>query len=164
MDTQLTNAGDASRAQSAYEPCQSIITPWTVSVTVSINTVARRIFQALTVPEYLETWLRMPGDDPDCYIAALQYSNYYRLDRYRRGGVDVSVKGSYRIFRRNKLHFTWQKHAESATPESLVQIRLHGDFGRTTMRLKHVGLPSPEQHLWHQEMWELSLARLASLF
>jgi len=163
MNGQLTTT-DLGVARAGQIALQPINTPWSVSVTVSVNTIARRLFQALTVPEYLETWLRMPGDDTDCYIAALQNANCYRLDRYRRGGIDVSVIGSYRILRRNKLHFTWRQYAELSTPESLVQIRLLGDFGRTTVRLNHVGLTSREQHIWHQELWEKSLTKLASLF
>ena len=132
-------------------------------VTVNINTIARRIFEALTVPEYQETWLSMPGHDERSYIAATRIGQSYRLNRHGHSGIDVSVAGAYQVFRRNKLHFTWQEFGVSSTSESVVQIRLHGDFGRTSVHLIHRGPFSAEEYEWHQEMWTASLQKLTSL-
>lgn len=140
------------------------ISKWTIAMALSINTNVRRIFQALTVPEYQEAWFSMPGHGPDCHLSASRTTECFRIDRHRGDRIDLSIVGSYRTCRRGKLCFTWQKHAASNFPESLVQIRLYGDFGRSTLRLHHDGLVSRAEYLWHQEMWEMSLAKLAALF
>ncbi len=134
-----------------------------IVVTVNINTIARRIFEALTVPEYQETWLSMPGQDDTSYIAATRIGQVYRLNRHGHSGIDVSIVGAYHVFRRNKLRFTWQKVGVSSTSETLVQIRLLGDFGRTSVHLIHTGLFSAEEYQWHLAMWTASLHKLTTL-
>jgi hypothetical protein len=48
--------------------------------------------------------------------------------------------------------------------DSLVQIRLLGDFEYTTLHLKHGGFSSREHYAWHQALWSLSLAKLKRLY
>jgi uncharacterized protein YndB with AHSA1/START domain len=131
---------------------------------LSIGADVRRIFDALTVPEYQEAWICMPDQDSNCHLAAVRMDQSFRIDRYSNRGIDVSIVGCYRVCRRSKLHFTWQKNGPAHTPASLVQIRLHGDFGSSILHLLHSGLASTAEYIWHREMWEASLARLASLF
>jgi len=163
MNTELTYS-HVSVPRVERLPQRWVPSPWNISITVSVNTVARRIYQALTVPEYQEAWFCMPGHDTHFLIAATQTTTGFRLDRFCLSGVDQHIEGTYLVMRRNKLHFSWRKCNVSNAPDSLVQIRLYGDFGRTTVRLSHIGLQSAEERRWHQEMWETSLAKLASLF
>ncbi len=137
--------------------------PWHIAMTVSVNAERHRLFQALTLPEYVETWLRIPGMRGDQQITATCTQESYRIS-CRADDPEVCVTGSYRVSRRSKLVFTWKKGtAQNASP-SLVTIRLLGDFARTTLSLSHSGLTSKAEYLWHRALWESSMGRLRSLF
>ena len=132
-----------------------------VVVNRSVNADRNRIFQALTLPEYIDAWFVAPGSvagstavtmGPDCFLVS-----YRLLD----GGEERFV-GSYKVLRRGKVQFAWRRDAFNET-SSLVKIRLQGDFGRTTVHVTHLGLDEPEQD-HYSKLWEASLERLASLF
>jgi uncharacterized protein YndB with AHSA1/START domain len=136
---------------------------WHLTVTSCLNADRNRIFQALTVPEYIEAWFCTPGDSLRQPSVSLT-QNGFRIKHCARLGADIDILGFYMMLRRSKLLFTWQRKVAANSPTSLVFIRLYGEFTRTRMRLYHVGLKSVEEHEWHQEMWEASLSRLNALF
>lgn len=126
---------------------------------------ANRIFQALTQPEYLEAWVRFPGDDAATHLTARQQDNSFCLEHDRNGSRDLVISGDYRICRRRKMLFSWIKRAEgSMATESLVYIRLHGNFTSTVLELHHRGIASAAEYAWQQAMWQGSFERLARLF
>lgn len=133
-------------------------------MTVSVGSDASRIFQALTSPEYLETWISLPGDRADSYLVAWQQSGSYRFDHYRSGRRDLIISGEYRICRRRKLLFTWKTSGDRMGSDSLVYIGLHGNFRSTILELHHRGISSFAEYTWQQEMWHRSLDRLVRLF
>jgi len=132
-----------------------------VVVSRSVNADRNRIFQALTLPEYIDAWFVAPGSvggstsvtmGPDCFVVS-----YRLLD----GGEERFV-GSYKVLRRGKVQFAWRRDAFNES-SSLVKIRLQGDFGRTTVHVTHLGLHESEQD-HYTKLWETSLERLANLF
>lgn len=135
-----------------------------IAMRISVQSDASRVFQALTRPEYLETWITLPGDGEDSWVVAWQQGNSFRFDHYRDRRRDVMICGDYRICRRRKLLFTWMRRGDVATTESLVYIRLYGNFTSTILELHHRGIPSASEHGWQQEMWSLSLDRFSRLF
>src|SRR5260221_13791653 len=46
--------------------CLAEPTSWTVNLECKVGADTRRIFDALTVPEYIETWICVPGHHPEC--------------------------------------------------------------------------------------------------
>lgn len=133
-----------------------------VTVERSVNADRDRIFQVLTVSEYIDAWFSAPGSTagstevttgPECFLVS------YRLVN---GGEERFV-GSYKVLRRGKIYFTWGRYGFEEGSSSLVRIRLKGDFGRTTVQLAHLGLRESE-HLYYRSLWGASLERLASLF
>jgi uncharacterized protein YndB with AHSA1/START domain len=128
----------------------------------------RRVFDALTLPEYREAWLSLPGRNSGRYTTATSNDNAYRLDHFVEGGLEFSIAGAYRVCRRSKMAFTWRKSSATSlhvsAAETLVTIRLQGAFADTTIALDHHGLFSPAEYRWHSEMWDLSLNKLRSLF
>jgi len=128
----------------------------------SVNADRNRLFQALTLPEYIDAWFVAPGSAPgstavamgaDCFLIS-----YDRLE----GGPERFV-GSYKVMRRSKIQFSWKRGCFDETTSSLVKIRLQGDFGRTTVHLTHIGLEEWE-NAWYSALWDASLERLANLF
>jgi len=135
--------------------------PFCISVMNSMNADRQRIFQAVTVPEYIETWLSPPGalDGTTVFASEDSLSITYRGAENERSRIFCQ----YRAVRRSKLLFTWRNVSTSDGPASLVKVRLLGDFGRTTVHVTHVGLSSLERE-WHQDLWTASLQRLRNLF
>jgi uncharacterized protein YndB with AHSA1/START domain len=136
---------------------------WDLAISSIANADRSRILRALTVPEYMEAWLCLPGDTMPS-VSASRTANGYRIQRFGPHGVEIDISGTYRTFRQAKLLFTWQRNAEETKPTSLVLIRLYGEFARTRLCLHHVGLGSAEERDWHLEMWKGSLDRLRALF
>lgn len=130
----------------------------------TVGSAATRVFEALTRPEYLETWITLPGDDESSYLVAWRQEDGFRFDHYRRGTRDVIIEGSWRICRRRKMLFTWRVSGDHGPAESLVYISLHGDFTNTILELHHRGLATASAWSWQGEMWRQSLERLARLF
>lgn len=131
---------------------------------VSIRADARRLFHALTDPEYLEAWICLPGHGPECSTAAVRNDRNYAIEHFCNANGSVSISGSYRVCRRRNVTFTWRVDGEICVPETQVDIRLHGDFERTTLSLRHSGFVSSFDLGWHRALWELSMNRLASLY
>ena len=132
-----------------------------ITVHRSVNADRSRLFQALTLAEYIDAWFVAPGAlagstsvtmEPDSFVV-----RYRLLD-----GREERFVGSYKVLRRGKVQFAWTD-AFRETSSSLVRIRLLGDFGRTTVQLTHAGLDE-SQHLHYRMLWEASLEKLASLF
>jgi uncharacterized protein YndB with AHSA1/START domain len=136
--------------------------PWLIAMTVNVNADRHRLFQALTVPEYMETWISFPGPARHGPISATCTTENYRLVG-GGDGAEICIAGSYRVSRRSKMVFTWGKGNAPRASQSLVTIRLLGDFARTTLRLTHSGLDSRSEYLWHRAFWEGSMGRLRSI-
>jgi hypothetical protein len=137
---------------------------WRIAIRLSVKADAYRLFQALTTPEYLETWVSLPGDGANSYIAAWKEPDGFRIDHYRHGHRDLVIRCTYQMCRRRKMLFCFRLTGELTPPESLVLIRLSGNFGSTMLELHHRGVSASSYHAWQLEMWQLSLGRLASLF
>jgi hypothetical protein len=134
-----------------------------IAIRFTVHTDAARIFQALTKPEYLETWISLPGDDADSYLAGWRERNGYRLDHYRSGRRDMIIRTAWRICRRRKMLFTWTLTGDLTAPESLVYVGLSGNFSSTIVELHHRGISAADWS-WQQEMWHNSIDRLVRLF
>jgi uncharacterized protein YndB with AHSA1/START domain len=139
-----------------------------ITLRIELAADRRRIFDALTVPEYIETWLSLPCTHVDCRTIASRTSDYYRLDHYAANRLDFSITGLYHVCRRAKMSFTWRKTEVSGdqggVSESRVLIRLYGDFAKSTLSLAHTGFFSESEYRWHGELWDRSLTKLQALF
>ncbi|SPE27794.1 hypothetical protein SBA5_600036 [Candidatus Sulfotelmatomonas gaucii] len=133
-------------------------------MTIGVNADARRIAQALTLPEYLEAWLCMPGRSMESHLVASQNPDGYRLDAYSDGRVAVRIIASYCFQHQRKMRLLWRKVCELDYTESIVDFRVRGNFGASVLELNHAGFDSADEYLWGQELWRASLAKLTSLF
>jgi uncharacterized protein YndB with AHSA1/START domain len=139
-----------------------------IELRATVNADKRRIFDALTLPEYTETWLCLPCGHTDCHTVASESDGRFRFDHFVAGTIDLSISGSYQVCRRGKMSFTWQKSIALQTPgnspETAVLIRLYGEFSSSTLYLSHSGFFSADEFRWHHDMWQRSLKKLQSLF
>jgi uncharacterized protein YndB with AHSA1/START domain len=132
-----------------------------VTIHRSVNADRSRLFQALTLAEYIEAWFVAPGAVSGSTSVTMGPDGFVVRYRLLDGGEERFV-GSYKVLRRGKVQFAWTNASREAS-SSLVRIRLLGDFGRTTVQLTHAGLDE-SQHLDYRMLWEASLDKLASLF
>ena len=144
---------------------QSPVQTWNVEFKLSLNADRQRISQALTVPEYMEAWLRLPSNEGEPRVTVSSVADSYLLE-YQDGfhSARTYISATYKVVRRSKLLFTWKKYAGTNSPTSLVMVKLIGDFARTTLCLSHTGLTSYEEKVWHEGLWGSSLERLRCLF
>lgn len=133
-----------------------------ISAMTSVNADRNRIYQALTVPEYIEAWLSIP-----CAIAGrtgvIAGEDSFSISYCCTEHVQRRIFCSYQVRRRSKLVFTWQHFTPAEATASMVKIRLLGDFGRTTVHVTHVGLTLSDEQ-WHENLWASSLLKLNKLF
>jgi hypothetical protein len=134
-----------------------------ISMSVKVRANTRRIFNALTQPEYRELWMRLPGQDQSGRIVALQSKDLFRIDYFQSQTLSLTILGSYRRCRQWKINFNWWK-ASLNSVLSLVEIRLDGCFDSSILSLTHCGIFEKQEYFWHKEMWEGSLAKLQELF
>jgi uncharacterized protein YndB with AHSA1/START domain len=146
------------RIREAFRPGDAAI-----RMDLSIRADARRLFQVLTVPEYLEAWLCLPGHD-GCSPAATRIHDDYLLEHSCGDAPAVLITGTYLVCRRRYVMFSWRVDGDLCVPESSVEIRLQGDFERTTLSLEHSGFVSSEAWLWHKALWNASMTRLMRLY
>jgi hypothetical protein len=139
------------------------LTQWTIALSIAVDADAVRIFHALTVPEYLEAWISIPGLAENSAVVASPLANGYRLDHYSAGSVAVSITGSYLFCHHRKMRLSWRKSRTPICSESLVDFRLRGNFGSTILELRHTAIASADEYLWHRTLWRGSLDKLASL-
>jgi hypothetical protein len=138
-------------------------TNWTVAISIGVDADTRRIFQALTVPEYLEAWIDVPDRTDGSVVVAAPDENGYRLKHFFPDGATVCITGSYVYCHRRKMRLCWRKTCHQNCTESLVDFRLRGNFGSSILELRHFALDSADEFLWHQKLWQGSLGKLASL-
>jgi len=162
LETQSSSLFDATEELPAAN-CSHSAAQWTIAMSIAVDADAVRIFHALTVPEYLEAWISMPGSGEDSAVIASPAENGYRLDQYAAGSLTVSITGSYLFCHHRKMRLSWRKCRKVVCCDSLVDFRLRGNFGSTILELRHSDLASAGEYLWHQALWRSSLDKLASL-
>jgi uncharacterized protein YndB with AHSA1/START domain len=138
--------------------------PLTVHLELSIKAEVRRLFHALTAPEYIETWISFPGHAAGCANVATKVENDFLIAHMCQGGAATQISGRFSVCERRNLTFSWRVEGERNVSTSFVNVRLSGDFEYTTLQLKHGGFTSREQYGWHRSLWSSSLARLKKLY
>lgn len=140
------------------------MSPRTIHLQCSVAADTQRIFYALTVPEYIETWICVPGCDPECRNVTCRVAQGFEIQHHCESGAMTKISGTYFSYLKRKLSFSWRPAGMKETRDSLVDIRLYGDFEKSILRLRHFGLESEEEFNWHLSLWSASVARLSKLF
>ncbi|KAA6455854.1 hypothetical protein DYQ86_26820 [Acidobacteria bacterium AB60] len=137
---------------------------WTIELSASICSDRTRLHSVLTIPEYMELWMRLPEAATEGHLVVREFPGGFRVTGESWVPASPVITARYRTSRRNKLIFTWEHQQFGETRESVVAIRLAGDFGKTNVHVKHLGTGSREEYEWHSFFWRQSLSRLSGLF
>lgn len=135
-----------------------------IALSMNIEADKRRVLLALTLPEYLETWISYPECRRGCMVRALRIACSYRIDFVYDGLLDASISGSFRMLQDDKLLLTWRRFGVCEDAQSVVNILLQGGGSTSLLELRHTGLPSKAEYEWHQKLWRASLRNLSQLF
>jgi uncharacterized protein YndB with AHSA1/START domain len=130
----------------------------------NVRADARRLFHALTVPEYLEAWVSLPGHNLGCSTAAARSNQDYVIEHYCEGSPALTITGTYSVCRRRNVVFSWRVDGNLSIPETEVNIRLRGNFESTTLIVRHTGFAAEADCAWHQALWTVSMRRLVALY
>ena len=127
----------------------------------SVHADRQRVFHALTLPEYIETWFSAPGVLIG-RTAVYRSDDFFSISYSCAEGGQFKILCLYKVCRRSKLLFTWRHDSASKRSSSTVKIRMDGDFGSTTIQVTHLGLELSDRQ-WHQELWDASLEKIDKL-
>lgn len=138
---------------------------WSITMECSIAADTKRIFHALTVPEHMETWLSLPCCGSRCgNHASRMPEGFMMVHACDKDRSSTTITGFYSTCRTRKLAFSWTLGGDAEPARTDVDIRLYGDFDRSTLRLQHSGFQSEEACQWHRNLWSASLLQLHDLF
>jgi len=162
--TMLIAQSDGILLNAECERPQSINPNASLSFSISLNADRRRIFQVLTISEYMETWITVPGRQHDSQIKVVSDPSGFHVHYLDEKLGPSALVGSYQTYRTSKTNILWRRTCDREPVTSFIKIRLNGDFERTTLSLRQSGLASIEECEWHSQLWALSLEKLRSLF
>ncbi len=134
-----------------------------IALSVAVDADARRIYQALTEPEYLEAWICVPDHSADSQIVASKRADGFRLDQVRAGRSIASFVGSFLFCHQRKMRLSWSDLTDPGMTESLVDFRIRGNFASSILELRHTSLLSTREFFRYQQLWSVSLNRLATI-
>ncbi len=136
---------------------------WSFATSIAVRADARRVYQALTLPEYLEAWIAMPDQRPGSSVAVFGEANGYRLIHSSGGRVLTSIAAYFLARRLRAVRLYWRKARTPVCAWGLVDLRLGDASGGCVLELRHSALSSAEEYAWHRALWQGSLSRLAAL-
>lgn len=125
-----------------------------------LNAEAWRVRHALTIAEYIEMWIDLPGlDEARCHEAAGNPSEF-RCELYSSTWGWIFLIGYARPRTTSTLRYTWQKIVGSTKQETKVDFKIMIVRGGTMLRIRHRGFLSTEDEQWYRALWESSLQKL----
>ena len=134
-----------------------------VALSFKIKADSRRVLYALSIPEYMEAWLRAPDREELLFVSDLAEQDNFRLYLYRARALQTTIHGSSRVLNTNQINYVWKTKSPVGTTRTLVDIRIAGSARGCTLHLKHSGLHNMAERVWHRRMWCQSMERLSLL-
>lgn len=152
------------------DPCltgvsaSKIILP-SVNFVTSVEAEAdiRRVLYAVSIPEYIEAWLEVPGIDRIEFHPLNRSFDKFQIDLYSFERFQGAIYASCLLSKPNRVTFRWRTDSAGNGAESIVEIRLWKHPTMCIVNLIHSGLCGSEGREWHLGMWQRSLKRLRRL-
>lgn len=134
-----------------------------IFASVRIEAEVRRVLYALATPEYMEAWLQLPEvERVECHPEQRSFDRF-RIDLLSAGKRQQSIYGSCLLCKPNRVTYLWERDNSGSRFRSVVEIHLLGARSHCTLSLKHSGLSSENEKMWHSAMWNQSLIKLCRL-
>jgi hypothetical protein len=134
-----------------------------VTASVEIGAESRRVFYALTLPEYIEAWLQIPAAEKLQCSANSKAPNSFRIDVYSAEVLSANIEVSCLLLNSDRVIYLWKNTRVGNKAETVVDVRIKSSLGRCVINLSHSGFDDTEESLWHLRMWRSSLNKLCGL-
>ena len=134
-----------------------------VALSFQFKADSSRVFYAISLPEYIEAWLRAPDTDDLHFVFNQVGEETFRIDLYRGQTLQASVDGSCWVVGANQVRYIWKITTVLDTTETLVDMKLLSGSGGCVLALKHSGFNDPTESARCRRMWEQSLECLGRL-
>ena len=134
-----------------------------VRLFVAIRAEWRRILNTLTVPEYMDLWLTMPGIERLECRPEKNSSGRFRIDASGAGTPSMTIYGSCIRTRPDEISYLWEEARNGSVEKSVVKMRLKSGPRRCSLHLMHAGLWTQTDSQWYSIMWRESLDKLCAL-
>jgi uncharacterized protein YndB with AHSA1/START domain len=128
-----------------------------------IEAESSRVFYALSIPEYIEAWLLVPGEEELRLVFELDVPESFHIQLYRAEALQASIRGSCFAVNASQIKYRWNTTSSAGTTETLVDMRLLCAPRGCVLGLKHSGFRDAVESAWHREMWHQSLEKLSRL-
>jgi len=136
----------------------------TLHLRTSVSVEQHRLFNAFTIPEYLELWLVPPSARVRCKSASgLGSAMEFSLHNTARGQA-FSIQAIYYFLNEpSRIVIGWKKEDSSSSLETIVSIDLFTRGETTLLSLVQSGFDSTRSRSWHEVFWRSKLAKLQSI-
>jgi hypothetical protein len=139
------------------------IQPLSVRASAAFSVAPSRLFYALTIPEYIETWLTPPDTDEIRCIGNPAAGEPLSIElRYDRR-TTASIFADYNSISTQDINIRWYVRSRRESYATQLRIAVRTMRADAILRLRHSGFTHPNDWHWHQELWSLSLAKMQVL-
>ena len=124
-----------------------------------------RVFRALTDPDAITRWWRVPGAyETTAARLDLRPGAAYRFSGTSAARGSFDVRGEFRdVEPPMRLSYTWNPDWDDDAAGSLVSFRLAPSEGGTRLVMEHTGIASASARDRYQPGWRAVLASLRDL-
>lgn len=131
-----------------------------VRSSAAFNVAPARLLNALTIPEYIETWLTAPDADEVRCSGNPAAGEPLSIELRQNRRVSASIFADYKNITAQDLNVRW--YLRSRTQTSVTQLRIAIRIVRADafLHVRHTGFINPAEWSWHQDLWGLSLTKM----
>jgi len=127
-----------------------------------IGVESRRLMYALSIPEYIEAWLRPPGAD-ELLVFDFLAQDRFQIDLYRSEARRASIHAYTRVLGKDQICYAWKIISAAGILHTTVDFTLTGRQNRCNLLLNHLGFRTGEDRTWHSSMWRRSMMKLREI-
>ena len=162
---------DLKSANTSYKPCSpsrectlraqglEATTAFDVGIWVEIAAEWRRVFRAISIPEYIEAWMEFPDQCGSNHWVYVGKQDVLCINRT----CSSDAAHIYRLrmhIRQKSLTILWESLEPNLPHASRVEIVIGGARQRCYIRLRHTGLRHWDERQMYCGMWSRSLDKL----
>lgn len=134
-----------------------------IEFSVTIRADSRRVLYAITIPEYIETWLAPPSASGLRIITKTGDCSDLLLECYNAGRLSARFAVSVDHITETTATMSWHDVPTETASTSIAHFGLKRNQGSCLLNLKHKGLADESTELWYSQMWQQSLSNLCRL-
>ena len=144
-------------------PKRESVQPLVVRASAAFHVAPSRLFYALTIPEYIETWLTPPDSEEVRCTGNPASGEALSIELRHDRRIATSIFAAYKSISAQDFSIRWYVHSRSHTHVSHLRISIRTVRADALLRIRHSGFTNSGEWHWHQELWGMSLAKMQML-